>query len=683
MFEQRTPHGRRLGGVLGAAAIVGASILALPTAANADEVYNSYAEAQFLSGSLAGANLSTVAELSPAVASNNGTQPKQTSKDPLDATVLQSVNVDAPNGVQVGLGPYIDAGVINQYAEADKNGLSMAAAGAIGNDGAIGAGAVGSGAAGDLSLDLDALLAGSYDSILTDLSLSLDAVSAQAQANVQTASGDYRLAGATLTFSSPAIASLTDKVNAALATVDESLLDLGGDDGILGNAVDGVLDPILGVVGSSANVTVDIDADVHEAVQSLLDGAYGDGAVSFNLETGLVTVDLATLLGGELNNLPAGTELLQGAVIGPVLDGITKTVSTLADQIVDRVEAALNNATVTVNASLDVLTPQGTTQQEVCRVIDVPIVGDLLGDDGVVDELLGDDGVVDDLLGGDDGLLGGETDGLLGGGGGGGLLGGLLGKSVAQGPVSQDIIGWTTDTVCELVDTLLPSLHSTVDVNVVGTIDQLLDGTAATATASLSLLGGTVNAGLDVDLVIDALAEGLADGLFDNDSTVSDLVEALNLGLVDPAVAGLLGDTSVNTVLTDLLSVKVNLKETSTTGKGSMFTQTAVRVSVLGGTASLDIAAATVGPNVTDVVDPGCTVNCGPDDPGPCVTNCTPGNPGDPGNPVPTGMNPGGLAMTGVGIAMLIQLVLALLVAGAILAYAGYRKNHPGPLAEV
>ncbi len=114
-----------------------------------------------------------------------------------------------------------------------------------------------------------------------------------------------------------------------------------------------------------------------------------------------------------------------------------------------------------------------------------------------------------------------------------------------------------------------------------------------------------------------------------------------------------------------------------------MFTQTAVRVSVLGGTASLDVAAATVGPNVTDVVDPGCTVNCGPGDPGTCVTNCTPGNPGDPGNPVPTGMNPGGLAMTGVGIAMLIQFVLALLVAGAILAYAGYRKNHPGPLAEV
>jgi hypothetical protein len=58
------------------------------------------------------------------------------------------------------------------------------------------------------------------------------------------------------------------------------------------------------------------------------------------------------------------------------------------------------------------------------------------------------------------------------------------------------------------------------------------------------------------------------------------------------------------------------------------------------------------------------------------VSNCS------PGNPIPTGTNPGGLAMTGVGIAMLIQLVLALLAAGAILAYAGYKKRHPAALVE-
>lgn len=675
MFRNRTPIGRRAGGALGAVALAATGVLVLPTAAGADDVTSSYAQAQFLSGSLAGSDLANVVALQPAVASNDGTQPKQTSKDPLGATVLDTVTVQDPDGIQLDLGSFVDAGAVGQYAEASNDGTSYAAAGAIGSDGAVGAGAIGTGAAGDLSLDLDSLVAGGYASILTDLSLSLDAVAAEAQANLNVASGDYRLAGANLTFTSPAIGDLTDKVNAALAKVDESILNMSADDGILGNAVDGVLDPVLGVIGSSADVSVTIDADIHEAVDALLTDAYGDGSVRFNLETGLVTVDLAKLLGGHLNNLPEGTELLQDAVISQVLHGITDTVSTLADQIVDRVRAALNDARIEVRATLDVLTPQGTTQEEVCRVIDVPIIGDLLGDDGIVDDLLGGGG---GLLG-DDGLLGGGGGGLLGGGSGGGLLGGLLGKSVAAGPVQKDIIGWTTETVCELVDTLLPSLQSTVDVHVVSTIDDLLDGNATTAKSTISLLGGTVNAGLNVNLVLDALADGLADGLFDDDGTISELVDALGLGLVDPAVSGLLGGTSVHTLLTDILSIKVNLKETSTTDEGKMFTQTAVRVTVLGGAASLDVAAATVGPNVTEVVDPGCQVNCGPGGPGdpdPCVSNCS------PGNPIPTGTNPGGLAMTGVGIAMLIQLVLALLAAGAILAYAGYKKRHPAALVE-
>src|SRR5690606_1659717 len=115
---------------------------------------------------------------------NDGTQDKQTSEDPLHATALDAIDLDVPGGVQVGLGSYVDAGAVNQYAEADKDGKSMASSGAIGDDGAIGAGAVGSGSAGDLGLDLssvltDAELAG----ILTDLRLSLEAVSAQAVGN--------------------------------------------------------------------------------------------------------------------------------------------------------------------------------------------------------------------------------------------------------------------------------------------------------------------------------------------------------------------------------------------------------------------------------------------------------------------------------------------------------------------
>ncbi len=644
----------RTGGFFGAVALAAGIGIIAPTAAQADEVDTSYAEGRFLSGSLVGIDLDQIVELAAARAANDGTQPLQTSKDPLSASVLQTVDVDAPGGVQLDLGQFLDAGVINQYAEAEVDGVAMASSGAIGDDGAIGVGEVGAGSAGDLTLDLDALINSRFASILTDVKLSLEAVAAQARGTQDTASGDYTLAGATLTFSSPAVGSLTNKVNGALATVDQSLLGLEGDDGVLGNAVDGVLDPVLGVVGSSADVTATIDVDLQEAVRSLLNGAYGDGAVSFNLETGAVSVDLEALLGGELNDLAPNTELLTDAVINQVLVGVTDTVSTLADQIVDRVEAALHNAHVEVHADLDLLTSQGSTQTEVCHLVDVPIIGDILPEGGVVDDLLG---------------------GLLGGGG--------SGSGDADG-VTRGIIGYTTETVCDLVDTLLPSLKSTVDVDIVATVDQLLSGAAASADASVSLLGGTVNADVNVDLILSQLALALDGKLFGSDSTVSDFVDALNSGLVHPAVTGLLGDGSVDTVLTDLVSVKVNVQETH---DGS-FTETAVRVTVLGdlgegGAATVNLAAATVGPNVTRVIDPGCTVNCGggsDPDPDPCVSNCGGGGGTPPAGSTPAGFG-GNLAMTGIAIGTLIMLVLGLLATGAILLTEGYRRNHARVLA--
>jgi hypothetical protein len=626
---------KKVGAALGAVALAtGLSLVPVP--ANAEEATASYAEGQFLSGTLLGADLANAIELAAAEARNDGTQDKQTSQDPLSASVLQTVDVEAPQGVQIPLDSFVDAGAVNQYAEADRNGVSMGSSGAIGDDGAIGAGSVGSGSAGDLDFDIEPLLGDRFDSVVADLRLSLEAVEAQANGNRNTASGDYLLDGATLIFSSPAISGLTGRVNTALIGVDRQLLALGTDDGLLGNVVDEVLDPVLGILGSSANVTVSIDADVQAAVQSLLTGAYGNGGVSFNLQTGEVSVDLAAFHGGDLNNLPVNTELLTDEIVSAILTSITDTVSTLADQIVDRVELALHDAKVDVHADLNLLTDGGVTQTEQCTLQQVPIIGDIVGD----------------------GLL----DGILGG-------------------ITQGIIGTTTETVCELVDTALPSLESTVVLDIEGSVDQILSGVAAQSSATISLLGGTVNTALDINTVLDGLADGLLDGLFDSDSVISDVTTALNANLVDPAVQGLLGDTGVGTLLSDLISVRVNLQETrlaspmgTAVATGSMFTQTAVRLTVLPGAGSaaiVNVAAATVGPNVTRVVDPGCTVDCDPD-PDPCTVNCGSGDPDGPTTPAANR-----LAYTGVGIGILIAVILALLAAGAHLAREGYRRTHP------
>ncbi|MGV8912567.1 MAG: choice-of-anchor G family protein [Rhodoglobus sp.] len=668
----------RFGAALGTVALVSGFTLIAPAAASADEVTGaSYAYAEFLSGNILGTDLSNVAGLGRVAASNNGTQSRQINRDPLAVDALGASVINQPGGIQLPMVDVLDAGVISHYAQADKDGESFASTGAIQNDGGLGVGNVSAGPAGDLTLDLDSLLDNQFASVLTGLKLDLDAVAARADGSMTSASGDCTLADATLSFSSPAISQLTNKVTTALSGVDGQLLSLGSDDGALGNSIDRIHDPLLGVVGSSAEVKVVIDADVQNAVSSFLIGQYGNGAVSFNLETGAVLVDLETLLGSDLNDLPPNTELLTDAVVNQILNGITETVGTLADDIVDRVESALRNARVDVSANLNLLTAQNPLQQNVCSDIQVPIIGDI-------------------ITGGT-----GSTGGL------GGLLGGLTG-GITQ-TITQDVIGHTTETVCKLVATALPDLRSTVTVNIVGTVNDLIDGTAAKATANISLLGGTVNTGLDVDALIGSLGTSLNQSLFSNGGVVSSVVTRLNSGLVNPAVTGLLGSYSVATVLNDLISITVNVQEqwTSTGAvSGEMFTETAVRVTVgsnvnaaglsnsggllngalsratsapsfaARGVVSLNVAQATVGPNVRTVVDPGCTVNCGPGgDPDPCVGICLPGDPDFP--ELPTLAFGGQLAYTGAGVATLIALIVALLAAGAYFARQGYLRTHP------
>ncbi len=692
----------RVGATVGTVALAAGFALAGAPAANAADPQIAWAQGQFLSGTVLGTNLDNIVEVMPAEAANNGNQDMQWRDDPLDVDVLNTIPIDLPNGLQLSLGNFLDSGVVGQYAQAEKDGDSMAATGAVGNDGGIGVGKSDRGAAGDLQLQLNSLVNSAFANVLTDLKLDVDGISSQAIATGNVASGAYTIADATLSFTSPAVANLSEKVAAALDGVDKHLIAIGSDDGELGNAIDKILDPVLGAVGSSANVTVDIDSDLQNVVKELLTSKYGNGAVSFDLQTGKVYVDLQTLLGGDINALAPNTEILSGPVINKVLEGITDTVATLADQIVDKVRVALHNAKVTVHAGLDLLTPQDGGSSQVCHVVDLPVVGDILGNVlggnlGSVGDLLNLPGVTNlsdltnvlsttqltqltDALGVSnlsqlDGLdLSQITGALTGSGGGlGGGLGGLLGRTLPNHTLAKP-------TLCETVQNLLPDLHSTVALDIVGTVDDLISGSATTANLTVSLLGGTVPVSLDAKAFLPSLGDGLADGLFGDDGSVQELVDSLNTGLVNPAVDGLLGNgDSVSTILNDVLSVQANVQELTPTDGGNMFSQTALRVSVLPNSGSdaaqVNLARSSVGPNATVVVPPvctngnctPCTTNCGPTPP-PCFTDCSAG--------------PASLAYTGVGIATLIAIILALLAAGAYLAREGYRRNHTKSLTS-
>lgn len=652
MFTHKNPHAAtaarrstRITASIGAAALGAGLALAAPLSASADEVPQSYAEGQFLSGTLLGTDLSNLVAVAGAEAFNDGTQSTQTVKDPFQVTALGAVTIGSGQSLQLSLGDVLQLGAISQYAEAAPDGVSTGASGAVAEDGAIGVGGDSSAPLGTTTLDLQPLLDGEFADSITDLNLVLDAVAARADGEQAEATGDYSISGARLQFSSPAISRLTERVDQSLQVVDDELDRLAGDDGELLDLVSQLvadLNPALDLLGANANVSATIDSsELTQAVHGILSSSYGDGGISFNLETGVVSVDLEKYV-GELNNLPPNTELLSDRIIGEILGQVTGTVTTLADQIVATVEDVIRDLDVRIHADLAVDVAQAPVVEEVCRtverVIQVPVPE-------------------------------GDDDGL------GGLVGGLVGGVV--GGVTGTVEQLVTELVCEDVTTVLEPLRTGLVLDVGATIDELIRGAGVAADLDAQVAGIPVS--LDLQLILDELGALLNEALFTGDTPVDDLVDALDANLVDPALEGLLGGGgSVEAALTDVLSVKVNVQETTMVGGGGMargsgtyFTQTAVRVSALGGDlATLNLASATVGPNAaTDVDDPDDPTDpTDPTDPG-CVDDCSAGG-GDGGS------RPGSLATTGIGVAILVAAILALLAAGAYMARESYRRSR-------
>ena len=93
--------------------------------------------------------------------------------------MLNALQLNVAGGLQIGL-MGVDAGVLDQYAEANADGTSLGASGAVANDGAIGIGPSGPGSSPTaMTLDLSDLLAPAVNvAAVTDLSLELGAISA-------------------------------------------------------------------------------------------------------------------------------------------------------------------------------------------------------------------------------------------------------------------------------------------------------------------------------------------------------------------------------------------------------------------------------------------------------------------------------------------------------------------------
>jgi hypothetical protein len=621
--------------IIGAIGILGGLLMAAPVAASAaTATHATWAQGRFLSGSLAGLDLAKIASLTPATARNNGAQAAQEVVDPLAVSRLGSAPINL-GAVRVSPDSVVDTrttgGALSQYARAEKTGTALGASGTVGKGGAIGPNA--SNPNGALSLSFDSLIGSSFASVLADLKLEIRAIAAQAKGTLQSVSGDYYIDGLTLTFTSPALAGLSSTITKAVAAADSKLDSLTGKNGELAVALRGILtavNPALDLVGD-ANVSVTLSHDLRAVVADLLTATWGGSGVSFNVTTGKVSVDLGKLVGGNLNNRPVNSEILTGATVTKIVSTIASNVSTLTDQVLSRLEAALGNLKLDVDADLSLLTDQAPVVGEVCQWQD--------GDGNILTELLGK----------------------------------LLGK-----------------LVCTPTTTLLPKLETSVSVDVHGTVAQVLNGQAP-ASATAKVLGVPVT--ISTGRILEGLGLTLGNRILGTGGILSVLKGALDGPLLAQANAGLLGSTSIRTVLSDILSVRVNLQETTLGGGGmavaanSVFTQTALRVAVVrgagsGGLTTLSIAAASVAPMVT-TAGPGDPGN--PGDPGDPGTD-NPGDPGNPGGPgtgddadpgTPTATGPDGLAYTGVAVGAIIAALLGLLTAGAWLVREGYRRTHP------
>ncbi|MDQ2839066.1 MAG: choice-of-anchor G family protein [Actinomycetota bacterium] len=255
----------------------------------------SQATGRFLTGTIGGTDLATLAAVQGEAAQSFGT--KVLRYNSLDASALNgAVQLPLTNVLQLPGEGVISLGAVGQYADANPDGSALGASGAVGNSGGIGIGGQNGTPPSNATLNLAGLGGSAVANTLGNLQLSIGALAARAQQAAGlpgTQRGSYQIAGLTLDLTAPQLAAL---INQTITQASTTLASLA-------TAFNGLGLPIT-VTGLS-NLPVLID----ELGSVSADG----GALTANLRTGSIHLDVAGLLaanGLNLNGLPPNTHLL-------------------------------------------------------------------------------------------------------------------------------------------------------------------------------------------------------------------------------------------------------------------------------------------------------------------------------------------------------------------------------------
>lgn len=306
----------------------------------------SQSEGRFLGGSVLGTDLATLLSVASAQAASAGIQDEML--NPLSVAALNAVDIPLGAINLLGANGVLTLGAVAQYALAEADGSSLAAAGAVTDAGAIGVGGVGGVPVSDASLDLSDLIPGGLAGVLGGVSLDVGALAAratQAAGSGGAQAGSYSIADLDLDVTSPAVAQVLATLRTTLAGLQSS--------------VDGIAD-VLDTLTLGLAVVTGIP-QLTDIVDALGPVTSGDGSLRVDLQSGTIEIDVAALVdaaGPDLNNLPADTELL------PLI------AATLTTQLLPTITTALTNLTGALTAALNGI---GAT------VLGLPIdVGDLL-----------------------------------------------------------------------------------------------------------------------------------------------------------------------------------------------------------------------------------------------------------------------------------------------------------------
>ncbi|WP_456696390.1 choice-of-anchor G family protein [Aeromicrobium sp. P5_D10] len=405
----------------------------LSFSANGADATKSYSAGRFLSGSIGGTNLDTLAKLDGVSAANPGNPGANT--NPLSLTLLGSIPINLPGGLNLNLADFLSpsngsAGVVNQYAAASSTNKAAGASGAVNNTGAVLAPGNGEFPA-DAKISLDGGLLNGINDELAGVDLTIGALSSVTSVDGSTATRDYQIGGLKLDVSVPLLGTLVgDLTNALdpLKAIDDitispaqlcplvndtlsvtttalfaqletlglgpvvealetalALLPGGGPAsldlcnlGALGTILTG---PILGQL-IEVNIT---------GLGSVTNGleSFSGGGVAVDLSTGKITLDLAAILTAadvDLNNLPPNTDIVSFLTSDLISGKITAIINSAITDIVD----SIGDVAVTVSVAGTALPTidLGTITDPLTNVLDA-VSAAVAGIGAPIDDLLG------------------------------------------------------------------------------------------------------------------------------------------------------------------------------------------------------------------------------------------------------------------------------------------------------